>query len=338
MSVLTKIEEWWSKDAKHLTNLFVADGGGTLIPHDHYLRLWVSDLFLAKSRRMFTDRYPSLHASISLDFAGMKGATFSTMLPAGNDQKGPGVVRSQKLTELLPYAGGTINIQAALMDIEGQNHLRLAAALVGNFASLLTPPLSAVGDIAKKISSSIEMIGKASDQPPLLVYDSTLASEGGGGANLLTSGYHLVVNAPRGTFTKDQLYIVDDVLTDKETGQQLMGYDYFMLRVESREDRDDWRFPAWDKLISRAIQARVAGNDEDARVARTMVLSEIFASSDLTPKDRRRVAQLVKEELDSFSLRAAGADQLESLAGMVEARGLPHPLAVNELTFEQLIE
>jgi hypothetical protein len=338
MSLVSRIRGWWAKDAEHYTVRFVADGAGPLVPHKRYLRLWVSDLFLAKSRHNFTDRYPTLQSSISLDFAGTRGATFSTMLRAGNTEQGPGVMRQQKLTELLPYAGGTVGVHAALMDIEGKNHLRIATTLVADFATLLTPPLSAVGDIAKMISGGIDMINEASNQEPLLVYNVALASVGGGGANVLTSGYHVVVKAPENTFGQDQLHLADDVLINETTGRQLTGYDYFVLRIESRSDRDDWRFPAWDRLISSAIQARTAGRNHDAKIATTEVLTQIFGSSDLTPEDRPRVAQLVKEELDRFSFGAAGTDQPKTLAEMINARGLPHQLAVTDLTLEQLIQ
>lgn len=148
----------------------------------------------------------------------------------------------------------------------------------------------------------------------------------------------IVVEAPPNTFGQDQLHNADGLLIDKATGQQLVGYDYFVLHVESRPDRNDWRFPAWNRLISRAKQATTAGRDDEAKIAKAEVLSQIFGSADLTPGDQPRVAQLVKNELDGFTLGAAGPDQPESLAEMIHVRGLPDPLAVTELTLEQLLQ
>jgi hypothetical protein len=338
--MLQRLKSWWVQDATQLTYLFVPDGGGHLVPSNSYLRLWLSDLFLAKSRQRSTDRHPSLQASVQLAFAGNPGMTFPVITHVGNDQPGPGVLRSRKLTELLPYTGGTVAVQAALLDIEGDSQLRLAVGLVSEFASLLTPPLSTVAALAATVTSGIDRIDEAAaaaKKRPVLVFDSTLASAGGGGANTLTSGYHVVVRAPQETFCDGQLTVAEDVLVDTATGSKLTGYDYFVLRIEGRTDRDDWRFPAWDALIGRTLRARIEGQEDDFRARKASLLGQIFASPDLTPADRPRVAQLVKEELDAFTLGAAGDEQPDTVADIVASRGLPDSLAVASLTFDALV-
>src|SRR3954447_835112 len=118
MSLFDRIRSWWSRDAVNYTHVFVADGASSFVPFQSYLRVWVTESFLAKARERFTDRFPSLQTSVQLAFAGSDGATFSSLVRAGDAMRGPGVVRDHKVTELLPFAGGTVSLQAALIDIE----------------------------------------------------------------------------------------------------------------------------------------------------------------------------------------------------------------------------
>src|SRR5690242_9696759 len=39
-----------------------------LVPFKSYMRLWLTDMFLAESRKWFANRYPAVHTSVALKF------------------------------------------------------------------------------------------------------------------------------------------------------------------------------------------------------------------------------------------------------------------------------
>jgi len=84
-----------------------------MAPNDSYLRLWLSELHLAKERAWGADRIPAVQASIRLLFGGPRQQTFTTLTqPAVTT--GHGVFEDYQLTELLPYRGQSVEVQAGL--------------------------------------------------------------------------------------------------------------------------------------------------------------------------------------------------------------------------------
>jgi hypothetical protein len=73
-----------------------------------------------------------------------------------------------------------------------------------------------------------------------------------------------------------------------------------VLRVECRPDRDDWRFPEIDTLIRAAGDAFIRGQQDAFASWRTDTISRAWNSPGLTPTDQKRVALLVKDELDGL--------------------------------------
>ena len=107
-----------------------------------------------------------------------------------------------QLTELLPYRGQSVEIQAGLYEILGQNNLLTAIEIVTEFASLVTPPLSAIVPVVDKVASGIEKVIEANASDPALALHGTLAAPGGGTGvpNELKPGWLAVVRA-----TEDEL-------------------------------------------------------------------------------------------------------------------------------------
>lgn len=338
-----KVSDWWSSEAVHLSSAFYPDpAGAALRPHQSYLRVWVSEMFLAHDRQRGVDRYPAVQASIRLRFAGSDGATFSTIVRPPQGQEGPGVRRDHPLTELLPYAGGVLDLQVGLLDVEGVNHVALALDVLGDFASLLAPPLSTALTVADKVAGGIGKIDaalSASGQRPLLALERSLVSSGGGGAATLQPGCIAVIRASETDVPPGSCTVVDGYLYRNVNGQleHLTGHDYMVVRIEARAERDDWRFPEWDRLIGQAQAAQIGGKVDDAKALRQEVLSRIVLSGDLTPVDRKRVAKLVKDELDAFELGAAAEERLGSVSSLVAQRGLPDRSAAEALTLDELL-
>jgi hypothetical protein len=319
-------------DADHLHSLFFPqDDGSVMTPNESYLRVWLSELFLAKERAWGTDRSPAVHAMVRLAFGGLEPRTFATLVQPPVSQ---GVFEDYPLTGLLPYSGGAVELQAALHPILGKNHLTTALDILTSFASLLTPPLSAALTISGQLASGIEKIIAANGQDPVLSLHGTRVAPGAGATNELRPGWLAVVRATEHELPASELHVTDGRLC--RDGRHLVGFDYLVLRVEGRKERDDWRTPDLDQAISAAQFAKATGRSEEYERLRAEALSRIFFSADLTPAHRNQVARMVQETLDG-DVPGAAADGELTVAAMVAERGLPSRESVAGLTLTSLL-
>lgn len=330
----TRIRRQVDADAGHLHRLFFAQPGAVaMTPNDSYLRVWLSELFLAKEVAWGAERSPAVQASVRLLFGGPALKTFVTLVRPPTTTA-HGVFEDYQLTELLPYAGRSIELQAGLYPILRKNHLGTAVDILTGFASLVTPPVSAALAIVEAVATGVEKIIEANASDPLLCLQGTLAAPGGGLANELRPGWLTVVRATEDELPAKELHVVDGRLC--KNGSRLTGFDYMVLRIEGRRERDDWRTPDLDQAISGAAYAKATGRSEEYERLRADALSRIFFSPDLTPPQRRQVAQAVKEELDAEVPAAAAAGEL-TVAAIVARRGLPSRDAVAHLTLRELL-
>lgn len=330
----TRVRRQVDADAGHLHRLFFPQAEAvTMTPNDSYLRIWLSELFLAKEVAWGAERVPAVQASVRLVFGAPAPRTFVTLVRPPVTT-GHGVFEDYQLTELLPYAGRSVELQVALYGILGKNNLGTAIDVLSGFASLVTPPLSTALSIAEMVATGAEKIIEANASDPLLCLQGTLAAPGGGLANELKPGWLAIVRATEDELPATELTIADGRLC--RNGARLAGFDYLVLRVEGRRERDDWRTPDLDQAISAAAYAKDLGRSEEFERLRADALSRVYFSPDLTPAQRRQVAQAVKEELGSAEEGAAAAGEL-TVAAIVARRGLPSRDAVRHLTLGDLL-
>jgi hypothetical protein len=320
--------------ADHLHMKFFPQEQGVLMtPDDSYVCVWLSELFLAREVAWGAERSPAVHASVRLRFGGVSQKTFVTLVqpPATT---GHGVFQDYRLTELLPYRGHAIEFQASLFEILGKNNLGTAIDILTSFASLVTPPVSAALTVANLVASGVEKIIEANAEDPVLCLQATLAAPGAGLSNELRPGWLAVIHATEAELPAAELDIQDGRLC--RNGKRLTGFDYMVLRIEGRKERDDWRTPDLDEAIGQAARAKDLGLDSEYERQRANALSTIYLSADLTPPQRRQVAQMVKEELGEVQPGAVGAGQL-TVASIVDRRGLPSRESVQQLTLADLL-
>src|SRR5690242_7082369 len=179
----SRMRDWWTADAGHLVYLFQSEPEGALVPYRSYMRIWLTEMFLAKDRELATDRYPAVQASVRLAFGGSGDNLFATVSRPDPGKEGPGVRRNVKLTELLPFRGGTVALQVSLLDVAGASDIKLALEIIGDFSSLLTPPLAAVASLTSRVAASVERLDAALESAkkrPVLVLQDTLSAAPGG--------------------------------------------------------------------------------------------------------------------------------------------------------------
>lgn len=301
-STWKRIQGWFVQNASQSTVVFLPEAGAESLPaYTGYVRLWLAEGFLAQQRAWAADQFPALHGGVSLSFLGNEAAAFASLSRPPDRWKVPGAQMDFPMTALLPFNGGTVEVEAALYKATTDSPIGMAVDLVGGIASLLGPPLAVAAVIADKLSDGLDAVLQASKTDPVLGVHWTLVSPGGGG-NALTPGHLVVVGAPTGSLPGT--LVIDNGRLRLDTGRDLAlvtGRDYLVLRVECRAERDDWRLPELDGLIRSAGEAFILGQQEVYQSRRTEAIARAWNCADLIPTDRTRVALLVKEELDSLA-------------------------------------
>lgn len=159
MSLWTRIQDWFARNGQLLTVEFLPAGEGSdfeIRPERDYLRVWLSDMLLARDRAWFTDRHPAVHASVRLTFANRAGREFTTVARPPEGALGPGRRRDYALTPLIPYAGGVVELEAGLTAIEGESGLTAGLDLLQQLSGLLVPPLEQALKIADVVAGGVE--------------------------------------------------------------------------------------------------------------------------------------------------------------------------------------
>jgi hypothetical protein len=285
---------------------------------EHYFRLLLVEMFLANDRKWLTDWFPVVHTALSFKFGDQQellthvaGEAFLKQL--GQQKPGRIIGLNYPLTPLLPFNGGTVELTSALVGVAGGNDVLAGLQILGSFSQLLlVPQLSAALAVATPLADGVaKFIGATKNQMLLALHQ--LWGSASGGANILRAGYFVAIAADTKMIDPQKLFVVDDGLrygNKIETSTPLTGYDYMLLRLERRDERDDWdSLTSIQKPYERAIEMLEAGNIEQAEAFIRSAKAAAFTSKELTAKvDRRRVIdQMDRAYEDAKSLFGTGA-------------------------------
>lgn len=355
MAVENAIERIWQwikgqadQDATHLiyhpipkANTDVDYNDAPLKPMSSYFRIWLTEMYLAKSRTLFNDRIPAVHCAVQLDFGGQHQTLSSVAQIPEKTQHG--IYMNHRMIDLLPYNGGTVGLQAVLLALKGTNHLQTTIKVLQDFSSLVTAPIGQVLDVAEKVSKNIEDLVNGSDGKVHLPLSQTFASAGGGG-NPLRPGYIVAILADQNQVNAAQLRVKGDRLHYADAaGTALAPFenaDYMLFRIEGRDERDDWRFKPINDAINKATEASIGGKPEEAESFKRVALTMAMTSPDLSVLDRRRVTTAIQEELQyvqglGHGLTGFEAPDLKSIMGR-RAMPLGQAAALGAITFEEV--
>ncbi|MBC3191820.1 hypothetical protein H7X46_12175 [Pseudonocardia sp. C8] len=307
-----------------MTVRFIPDDAPPIQPYAGYLRMWLAEGFLGLARTWGADRFPLLHGGVSLTFLGSERATFTTLNRPPDAWRAPGAQLNFPITTLLPFNGGTVEVEAALYEAREDGPLGTAIDLLGGFAALMGPPLATAASIAEKVSEGLDTVVSATGSAPALALHATMVSPGGG-PNVLRPGHLVVLNSNEaGLAGVPEIHNGQLNLRSATSCEPPVGLDYLVVRIECRTERDDWRFPELDLLVRTAGDALIRGHRDTYDDVRKNAIARAWNSDDLTPGDRRRVALLVADELDALDRHGIvpGADR--SLSDLASTR-LAHP-------------
>jgi hypothetical protein len=337
---------WWTENAKHHVYAPIRRqqtdedyDDAPLEPGGSYFRLWLSEMFLTKRVAWGKEWFPAVHSEVRLQFGG-QGAAFSRVMQPPRDRLGEGVRLGYRLTELLPFNGGVVEIEAALLGLKGADYLGAAIGILQQFSGLISPPLGPAISLAQTLASGTRDLLSATDGNIHLGFHQELISGGAGGA-VLRPGYLAVILAEPSEVSPGRLLVRDGRLYYQVPGEEprnLQGHDYLLLRVEGRKERDDWRLKDIQDPLSTAGQALLEEPPDTAKAHayRTVALAAAWQSPDLAQLDRRRVVQAIKDELAVLADSAAGAvgGEERTLGQIFSARAMrrEHADALGELT------
>ena len=284
----------------------------------------------------------AVHTTVALKFG--TDAIKISHVTDGSGQVGHGNFVDYALTDLIPFSGGTVEIQSGLLALKGTNYLKESIGILKDFSSLVSAPLGQTLDIAEKVSGGMQSLFTGGNGAVSLGFHKQyMAAGGGGGGNELRPGYIALISATAREINKDNLFVRGSKLLyapDGKTPKPLESFDYMLLWIEGRGERDNWRMPNIEEPLNQAIKSTVEGDEEKAKQYLTATLAVIWQSPDLAVYDRRRVADAIKAELADVAGQPRGAvpperrtldDIVKSRVSVAEARSR------GPLTFAEVI-
>jgi hypothetical protein len=302
--LLTWLGNLVHSDAEHKTQLRIEDDqilvdshpGLSPVAEEHYLRIWLSEMFLREDGSWFAKRYPLTYSLVELTAAG-KTTEFANVsgrnrLDIKQTDLGRSLLYHYPLTPLLPFRGGTVTINCGLVSMVASNLVTSFAGVVSEFAGKLGgAPVAAAADMAASIARSVQDLLGAGDAVSKLYYHDVFTA-GGGGASLV-SGHLFLSEKPEGEVDGARLWVTADGVRQGERGgpfRPLPPQDYLLFQIECTAERDDYR--SFDYLrdpFEQALDAKAEGDDAKGRVLLNQAKRAAQKSDDFTALDRRRI-------------------------------------------------
>ena len=289
-----------------------------------YLRVWLAEAHLSHARQWFTDWHPLVHAAVARHYGDTSQEQVAVVSPGaipGFDGAAAAAVTLDKpITPLLPFPGGTVSLNVGLVAIKGDNTVRTLIDVVGGFGGLLTVSAVSMGAaIAAQVVDAFERLFGLGGNIGTLAYDSTLALAGGGASVALKPGYLAVVDAIP---PADSLWVRDGRLiswSGHGPSMNLPG-SYLLLRLETRVERDDWRFLSEIEEPLLAAKRAIDADTRRAHYQRAIVAA--WTSPDLHEADQIRIAVALRDQRDTDAGLGAADVGPAGLADVAESATL----------------
>lgn len=313
MSVLNWLQNIWRSEATHyVIESIPPERQDTPIEttviqaEQHYLRVWLAEMFLRDDRLLFREFVPVVHSVVRLHYA--EKPTQELPYVAGPQDVGlgktlgKGIQLNHPLTNLLPFRGGTVSLSAGLFAYQEKDFFQgLSQVLHGVTGLLNVGQLSLALKVADSAIDGISNLLGAADKQIHLLYFQGFGGSGPAGGAPLCSGYTAVVSADASTFDKNKLFVKKSGLCfgdNLRTAKPLNGYDYMLLRIEASSTRDDYlTFDTFSKLLADAIREGLKNRNIGKSIIDTAILNA-WSSPDLTATDRLRVAKALQDLYD----------------------------------------
>lgn len=334
MSLLDFFQRLWHREAQQLVFALIppdrqspAVAPTVAVAEQHYVRIWLAEMFLRDDQRLFREFVPVVHSVVRLHFADNPAQELPYI--AGPQDLGLGTTLGQGvqlnhfLTNLLPFKGGTVSLSAGLFAYKSKDFFQGFSSVLHDVTGLLNQGQLSVA--LKVVDSAVEgiqnLLGAGDKDIHLLLFQGFGGDSPTGGISL-KSGYMVVIKATAKEIDARRLFVKDSRLCYGESlakASPLSGYDYMLLRVEVRDSRDDFlTFEAFSTLLNEAIKEGLKDRASGDAIIKTAPIAA-WSSPDLTVVDRLRVAKALREYYE----KAVGP---EAPTPPPDARALQHAL------------
>jgi hypothetical protein len=254
MDLIQWLVDRWQSESIHNTYIWIPDGnvqmqpGGALTPTpvkagEQYYQIWLSEMFLRYQREWGSSWYPTVMVSIQLKF-GNKSQEIThvageSTLKDFKKSDASCVALNHPITTILPFNGGSIEMEAALLSMQGKDNVQSLIKVLGSFSKLLVvPQLSVALAVAKPLAEGVaELLGVTKARPELRMHEAWGGAEAVN-SNILRRGYFAVISAEDGEIPAAELFVREHRLYRNDLAME--GYDYMLFRVDVGSTRDDW--------------------------------------------------------------------------------------------------
>lgn len=306
MALWDTVKARFDRQAPGIAHVVLPDDGPPIMPYGGYFRLWLQEMRLARSTSWGKESFPAAHSEVRVRTAGSEPQAYATLSRPSEDALGQGVWTGYQLTELMPYNGGTVEVEAALLTLPGRDSLGPALDAIGQLAGLLIPPVGQALPLARAVAEGARgLLGRYETGVHVGLHHTLVADGGGVASATMRAGWIAVV---RGAVDAQRLTVAGDRLCHGDV--PLEAADFVLLRIEARVERPDWRLPEIDAPLKRALNALSDGAVSSASGYRSVALAAARESSALAEDDRPRVIQAIKDayaRVESGGRGATGA-------------------------------
>jgi len=269
----------------------------------HYLRLWLSQVYLAKQKQYLQSWFPAVHCLVQFDFQG-ETVEFPTIADSTKSKmvqdvrSGDVIGQNFVLTPLIPFNNGTVSLDAGLSAIQGENYLQSFIGTLSDFSNLLSvPQFSAALDVAAPLAKGLQSLLNAGGVH-LALHD--------GFADGRTGGYWMAVRATARDVDPTQLSVRNDQLRIADPAnpgqtQPLEGFDYMLFRLAVTEGGPDYR--SLTNIQEPMRLSHAALKDQEMDKADGFYRAAIIAAHEareLTNGDRIRVKTQLKNDYSAL--------------------------------------
>ena len=293
---------------------------------ESYFRLSVSDIWLSHDFDWGSSVFAGVQSLVRIQAGGRPKTVPAVAGPQtfqidNKDRRGV-ATRTQFLTQPLPFRGGTIDTQIALLRMPGENYLKSFMNVLGSFSELVAaPPLSTALEVANKVTDGL---GAFADLGQAKLHVGLQQSFTGHNTDdELQPGYVAVIRSDGEMVSAQDLWIGTggDLRTGSQGRQQYTRYDYMLLRYSVSRTRDDWAvIPAIEAPYEAARTQAKLGKLTKAKQLVDAAIEAVMTCDDLVDEQKDNIVKTLREVVAPQTSKRPARAQGARGAGHAEAR------------------
>lgn len=280
----------------------------TAVAEECYLRIFIAQMMLAESRSWFRDQQPSIQAKTQLSFGDNKIEI--PMIAAADPARfatGNSVLENFRLLDLVPFRGGTLELDVALVALQGDDRLQRGIEALANVATLVAAPIGGALVLAGKVEQSVNTL--VADHPIRLAYHDAFTAQGG--ARPLQSGFIAIVAAAPADLGNDVLVFDHGKLCRwdgvSQNAAPLLGFDYVVLEIAVLANRDDMRAFSDIAQLRKITLDAFGVSDEAGNKALRTAITTLKLHPELINADRHTLIEELKKDCNDVRAGGLGA-------------------------------